>query len=544
MRRNEFQTARRSFLVGSAALLSASAFPVFSDGRRATIDVLLNEGKQTISPDNFGYLLEVIGTSVYDGVWVGEKSKIPHIDGIRKDLIEHLRKIKASVIRWPGGSFASNYDWKDGIGPRSERPTRTSFWNDKFPKEVPNGPQRFDPNQFGTHEFIRLCELTGARPFLSANTRSLPALEFDRWMEYCNAPADSATLAKPRAKNGSREPFNVKYWGIGNEPWGDDGALTAQEYLTQYRNFASMVPQYDFKPQLIACGGTYDWVHTIMEGTKNKTWPDIHPQLMSIHHYPGYKRDPLKFDDQDWYDFLAGGAYLEEVIERTWQIMAISDSGHDTKIAVDEWGAILEKGTELSPENYWSRAVTLRDAVSAAIQLDVLNRQSDKVTLACFTGLMNQEGGVFMTQGDKFVASAIYHVFDLYAAHQGGQFIPTHFDAPTISYDWKGTPSWYEIQSKALNSLSGSASLKGKTLTLTVVNPHVSESREARINLGDARARSAQMTVMRHEEIHAQNTFDHPNVLKPIELALKVQGSSFITEFTAASINRLSLELA
>jgi alpha-N-arabinofuranosidase len=537
------KATRRSFLLGSAALLGGSALPSFGASSQATIDVLLNEGKQSISSDNFGYLLEVIGTSVYDGVWVGENSGIPNIGGIRKSLVEHLKHINASVIRWPGGCFASNYDWKDGIGPRSDRPIRTSFWNDKLPRSVPNGPQRFDPNHFGTHEYMRLCEITGARPFLNANTRSLPPLEFDRWVEYCNAPAGTTTLTKLRAKNGSREPFNVKYWGIGNEPWGYDGALTAEEYLAQYRNFASMFPQYDSRPQLMACGGTYDWVHTIMEGTKNKPWPDIRPQLMSIHHYPGYQRDPLKFDEQDWYEFLAGGAYLEDVIERTWQVMAISDPSHDTKIAVDEWGAILKKGTELSPANFWSRAVTLRDAVSAALQLDILNRQSEKVTLACFTGLINQEGGLFMSEGDKFVATGIYHVFYMYAPHQGGQLIPTHFDSPVVTFDWKGEPSWDELRSNRLSGLSGSASLKGKTLTLTVVNPHVTESRETRINLGQAQVRSAQITVLRSDDIHAQNTFDQPNVLRPVEKALDAQGSSFMAAFSPASINRLTLEL-
>lgn len=538
------RVSRRSFIAGTAGLFGVSVFPCLAAANRATIDVLLGEARSTvISPDNFGYLLEVIGTSVSNGVWVGERSKIPNIGGIRKDLVNHMRRMKASVIRWPGGSFASSYDWKDGIGPRSERPTRTSFWNDKFPKEVPNGPQRFDPNQFGTHEFMELCKLTGGRPFLSANTRALPPLEFDRWVEYCNAPAGATTLAKLRAKNGSPEPFDVRYWGIGNEAWGDDGALTAEEYLTQYRNFASMVPNYGSKPQLLACGGTYDWVHTIMEGTKNKTWPDIHPQLMSIHFYPAYERDPLRFNDQDWYDYLAGSAYLERVIERTWEIMAISDPQHDTQIAVDEWGAILKKGTELSPENYWSRAVTLRDAVSAGLQLDVLNRQSDKVKLACFTGLINQEGGVFLTQDDKFVATGIYHVFAMYAPHQGGQLVPTRFSAPEITYSWVGKPSWGEMTSNTLNGLNGSASLKEKTLTLTIVNPHVSEPRETQINLRDAGVVSAALSVLRHDDIHAQNTFAAPDTLKPVETTLEVTGSSFVISFAPASVNRLTLEL-
>jgi alpha-L-arabinofuranosidase len=544
MSENDLKIDRRSFLAGTAGLLAAAAsFPVHAQNDRATIDVLLNEGQGTIAPDNFGYLLEVIGTSIYDGVWVGEKSKIPNIGGIRKDLIEHLRKINASVIRWPGGCFASNYDWKDGIGPQSQRPTRTSFWNDKFPKDVPNGPHRFDPNQFGTHEYMHLCKLTGGRPMLNANTRGLPPQEFDRWFEYCNAPAGTTTLANLRAKNGSKEPFDIKYWGIGNEPWGYDGALTAEEYLTQYRNFASMVPEYSFKPQLMICGGSLDWVNKMMAGTKNKTWPDIRPQLMSLHHYPSYKRDALKFDDQDFYEYLAGSAYLENLIERTWEVMAISDPEHYTKIAVDEWGAILEKGTELSSTNYWSRAVTLRDTLSAALSLDLLNRHSDKVTMACFTGLMNQEGGIFLTEGSKFVATGIYHVFEMYAPHQGAQLIPIHINAPSITHNYKGPRPNAFLQNNRLAGLNGSASLKSKTLTLTVVNPHVTEARETRVDLGDARVNSARMTVLRHDDIHAQNTFDEPNILRSVEMPVRAQGSSFVCHFPSTSVSRLTIEL-
>lgn len=558
---NDLTTTRRAFLAGSTGLLAASALPALAQSGRARIDVLLDEPQGVIPQDNFGYLLEVIGTSIYDGIWVGEKSKIPNVGGIRKDVIDHLKRITPSVIRWPGGCFASSYDWRDGIGPRAKRPRRTSYWNDKFKPDVPIGPQRFDPNHFGTDEFMRLCQLTGARPYLNANTRSLTAHEFDRWVEYCNSPAGSTTLADERARNGSREPYGVRYWGIGNEVWGLDGGMSLEEYLETYKRFAYHVPVYGEPPQLVAVGApsghSLDWINGLMEGVLGTHLPTA-LSAISVHWYAGNPSndfapgqtflgtfdqgvkltlpDPLNFDASGWYSMLGEYARLERYIERHWQIMAASDPQHRVKLAVDEWGAICAKGTELSPENYWSRAVTLRDVLGAALTLDIFNRHCEKIQVACFTGLINQEGGLFLTEGEKFVASGIYHVFRAYAAHQGGKLIRTEFATPSIDYR-------SERKSGSIQGLNGSASLKGKTLTLTVVNPHVSEPQEAAIQLGSTRVKSARLAVISHADIHAINTFDSPNVLRPVERDVEASGGSLVCAFPAASVNRLTIEL-
>jgi alpha-N-arabinofuranosidase len=544
---------RRGFSAGMAGMMIANGAPTTcraaaAGSANATIEISLGESNGIIPRENFGCLLEVIGSSIYDGVWVGEKSNIPNVGGIRKELIDGIRLIGTGVIRWPGGCFSSNYDWRDGIGPQKDRPTRTSFWNDKLPREVPIGPQRFDPNHFGTDELVRLCKLTGAQPFLNANTRSLGAQVFDRWVEYCNSPAGSTSLSKQRAVNGSIEPFGVKYWGVGNEPWGYDGQLTATEYLTIYKEFASMLPVYGARPELVAaCGpnSNLEWVSTILEGTKNyKNIAPIFPSLMSIHHYPGTDRT-TNFDEQDWYEFLAGASWLDQVIEETWAVMASADPNHDTKIAVDEWGAVLAKGTEVSAENYWSRAVTLRDVVHAGLTLDILNRQSDKVKLACFTGLINQEGGIFIAEGKNFVPTGVYHVFELYKPHQGGQLIPTHFDAPTVNINYTGPVTSIVGKSfKSLWGLNGSASLKGKTLTLTVVNPHLHEHRETTVKLISAKATSVVLTSISNDDIHAQNTFERPNILVPVRQLLDASGASFVATLSPASVNRLTVQLA
>src|ERR1700719_329955 len=209
------------------------------------IEVLLAEPLGTISPNIYGHFTENLGGVIYDGVWVGEKSKVPNLNGIRKELIEEMRKIKAPVVRYPGGCFADSYDWKDGIGPAAKRPRRTNFWaGDPLVRNQGNIPQKYDPNEFGTNEFFQFCKLAGGQPYLAANVRSLPASDFYRWVEYCNSPAGSTTLADLRASTGSKDPFNVRYWGIGNESWGCGGEFTAQEYAGEFRRFTTWGPRF------------------------------------------------------------------------------------------------------------------------------------------------------------------------------------------------------------------------------------------------------------------------------------------------------------
>src|SRR5271169_347768 len=223
---------RRDFLRNSALGIAGLAFsrslsgPAAAQARTvdAHIEVLIDEPLGTISPNIYGHFTEDLGGVLYDGLWVGENSKIANVNGIRKSVIDHMRTIKAPVVRYPGGCFADSYDWRDGIGPRDQRPRRTNFWANDDPKQPAD--HKYDPNQFGTNEFVQFCKLVGAEPYLAANVRSLPAEAFYRWVEYCNSPAGSTTLADQRAAFGSAEPYNVRYWGVGNESWGCGGNFT------------------------------------------------------------------------------------------------------------------------------------------------------------------------------------------------------------------------------------------------------------------------------------------------------------------------------
>jgi alpha-N-arabinofuranosidase len=224
---------RRLFLGTAAATCVAPSLR--SQTADAHVEILLDEPVGTIAPEIYSHFVEHLGTVVYGGIWVGENSKIPNIGGIRKELVEKLRKVRPAVVRWPGGCFADQYDWRDGVGERSKRPRRTNYWVDAkewSKNSSKTGPQRFDPNHFGTIEFFRFCRLAGAAPYFAANLRSLPAQEFWRWVEYCNSPAGSTTLADQRASDGEREPLNVRFWGVGNESWGCGGEFTPEDYAS------------------------------------------------------------------------------------------------------------------------------------------------------------------------------------------------------------------------------------------------------------------------------------------------------------------------
>src|SRR5659263_198005 len=196
------------------------------------IDVLYPEKIGTINPNIYGHFTEHIGGVIYDGIWVGEDSEIPNIKGFRKELVEMFRKINPPVVRWPGGCFAETYDWRDGIGNRDDRPTRVNWWY--------TDDQRLETNQVGTHEFMDFCRLVDAEPYFAANATTVTPLHIRDWIEYCNFPQGSTTLAKEREQNGSSEPFEVKYWGLGNESWGGGGNMTPQDYCTVYRRLSKI----------------------------------------------------------------------------------------------------------------------------------------------------------------------------------------------------------------------------------------------------------------------------------------------------------------
>jgi alpha-L-arabinofuranosidase len=535
---------RRDFFAGIAGTALLSCAPMPGQSADSSIDVFVNELIGTISPNIYGHFTEHIGGVIYDGVWVGENSTIPNIGGIRKAIVDGLKRIKAPIIRWPGGCFADSYDWKDGIGPAAQRPERTNFWevHPDAKRLHENGLQLFDNNAFGTDEFIRFCRLSQAEPYLAVNLRSLSAIDFDRWVEYCNSPAGSTTYAKMREAGGSREPFKVQYWGVGNESWGCGGNFQPEDYASEFRRFTEWVPAFGQDLYFIAAGpndNDVDWTRRFFGQlfTGKHAYQNSHFRGWSIHHYSRVpKGDALHFSPKEWYALLQSADMMEQIILDNWAIMGEYDRNHRIKLIVDEYGSWHQAGTEIDPTHIFGQQITIRDAVLTALTLDCFNRHPDKVSMANCAQLVNNLNALFLAHEDKFWATPNFHVFEMYVAHQGAQAVRTSFAAPKIASTVAGSDNGFW-------GLKGSASLKGKTLTITAVNPSTDAPRETQIVLHGANAASAVGALLSSGDIHAHNTFEQQNAVVPKQAEVKLQGHTLRFNFPPACVAKLQIEL-
>ncbi len=543
---------RRDFLRTAAAAAAVTLAPRTSQAADSRIEVAIGEPIATITPDLYGHFVEHLGGVVYDGVWVGEKSRIPNTAGIRQALIDHMRRLPPGAIRWPGGCFADSYDWRDGVGAQGSRPRRTNFWVNDMAK-LPDGPGKYDPNHFGTNEFIRLCRLAGGEPYLAANLRSLPARDFYQWVEYCNSPAGSSTLAELRAASGDREPFGVRFWGVGNETWGCGGNLTAEEYATEYRRFTAWVPRYGVDMAFIGAGpgsGDVQWTRGFFTKLTEKGDGALRSiRGWALHHYSWNvsrgattdwnegKGDAVRFTNDEWYELLKEGARIDDLITSHWAVMGEIDRRRRVKLVVDEWGAWYRPGTEVHPTHLFGQQSTMRDALLTGLTLDTFHRHADKVVMANVAQLVNCLHSLFLAHEDRFVATPAFHVFELYAPHVGGQSVRTIVSAPVVTYARVDSTG-------SLWGLAGSASVKGKTVTLTVVNPHLTEPREAEIALRGASIASMRADVVHAMDIHDVNTFEHPKAIVPqAGHAETPRGNVVIHRFPPASVTRLTIGL-
>ncbi|HEX4425237.1 MAG TPA: alpha-L-arabinofuranosidase C-terminal domain-containing protein [Terriglobales bacterium] len=545
---------RNSALGAGAFLLSRNspfASAATSTGPDSRIEVLPGETLGTISPNIYGHFAENLSGVIYDGIWVGENSKIPNVNGIRKDLIDEMRKIKPPVVRYPGGCFADSYDWRDGVGPVDKRPRRTNFWAEGEAVTAPTS-HKYDPNRFGTNEFVHFCKLIGAQPYLAANVRSLPAEQFYQWAEYCNSPAGSTTLADTRAAAGYAEPFDVRYWGVGNESWGCGGNFTPQEYAVEFRRYTTWVPRYGQPLSFIASGpndDSWDWTRGFLEEIVRKGPGELRNIYgMALHYYAWNlsrgktrnwvegKGDALKFEPVDWYELMQQGDVMESLINGHWQIMGEIDKEHRVKLVVDEWGPWYRPGSEATPGDQLEQMPTLRDAIFSGLTLDTFNRHPEKVAMANCAQLINCLNSLYLAHEDKFCVTPVGHVLAMYAAHQGGQGLKTIFSSPSVNYDRDGKPSSFW-------GLKGSASLQDKNLVLTVVNPHVSDARETELGVRGATIKSGTVTTLTNSDIHAHNTFEQRNVVTPQERDLGSGGRSINFTFPPASVTKLALTL-
>lgn len=492
----------------------------------------------------------------YDGIWVGENSRVPNVNGIRRSIVDALKQIKAPVIRYPGGCFADSYDWRDGVGDRAKRPRRTNFWYGVAGKDVAlNSTSRIEPNEFGTNEFMRFCQLTGAKPYLAANLRGLGAQAFYEWIDYCNSPAGTTSLGVQRASGPmpSRGGFGVEYWGIGNESWGCGGEMLPDEYAEEFRRFTAAYPGYGVPLKFVGAGASSDdpnWTRGFFSKMREKSDGMFERRVhgWGIHHYSwnvsggrttdwdAGKGDALKFGPEEYFELLNEANRLEGFIKQHWEIMGEFDRQHHTKIFVDEWGSWHRPGTELKPEHLLGQQNTMRDAILAAITLDIFNRNADKVVMGNIAQLVNCLHSLFLADGDKFIKTPTYHVFDMFTPHMNGRSVRTVFAAPEIGYERNGKPAKFF-------GLAGSASVAGKVLTLTVTNPHMTQTVDGFISIRGAKAVSGTARILTTKDVHDHNTFEQPAAVEPRNAAVQIGSDGVSFNFAPASVTQFQVTL-
>jgi alpha-N-arabinofuranosidase len=526
------RTAIRMMALAGASAATATAPRVMRAhvGAAAELSVtaLLEEPIATIRPGLYSQFAEHIGGVIYDGIWVGTESKIPNVNGIRTALVEHVRKLGPVAVRWPGGCFADKYHWRDGIGPASSRPRRFGRWREET-----------ESNHFGTHEFLRFCRLCGVEPYLAANVGTGSPEEFQQWVEYCNAPAGSTSLADDRARNGQHDPFRVRYWGVGNESWGCGGKFIPEDYCREYRRFTDWLPLYGVPLYLIAAGpdgNNHDWTRRFFARWVDGQRAPIHG--WAPHYYCGTTGHALDFTTDQWYEQLHKANEMERLVKDQWSILGEFDHEHRIKLVIDEWGSWHPAGTEINKRHLYEQMSTLRDGLVAALTLDTFNRNADKIDMANIAQLINNLHSLFLADGDRFVATPNFYVYTMYRPHQGAKAVKIDVEAPEISFKTGNAV-------RQLFRLAGSASVSDqKSLTLTLVHAHATTPAELIIRLRGGRAEQVRQTVLTHSTLNAHNTFEQPDTVVPKTTEFVARASELKCVLPPASINRFEIGLA
>ncbi len=460
----------------------------------------------TISKNIYGHFSEHLGRCIYGGIWVGKDSPIPNTDGIRNDVAEALKKLRIPVLRWPGGCFADEYHWMDGIGPYEKRPKMiNTHWGGVV-----------EDNSFGTHEFMRFCEMIGAEPYINGNVGSGTVYEMQQWVEYITFDGVSP-MSELRKQNGRAEPWKLKFFGVGNENWGCGGNMRPEYYADVYRRYATYVRNYGSnKIFKIACGpseGDTHWTEVLMrEACKFMDGLSLHYYTIPTGNWSD-KGSSTEFDEAEWFSTLRNTLRMDELIRKHSTIMDKYDPEKRVALIVDEWGTWynVEPGTN---PGFLYQQNTVRDALVAGINLNIFNTYCDRVRMANIAQLVNVLQSVILTEGEKMVLTPTYHVFDMYKDHMEGKLLQTGISGTAPEYGFNG-------ENIPAISVSSSMSPDSDEILVTLCNLDPENSQDIRIEIrgsGLRQYKTASCTVLAGSAINAHNTFDAPDNVKPATL--------------------------
>lgn len=457
-----------------------------------------------INKEIYGHFSEHLGRCIYEGIFVGEDSPIPNVNGMRTDVVEALKAIKVPVLRWPGGCFADEYHWMEGIGPRENR---KKIINTHWGGVV-------EDNSFGTHEYFELCRQLGCETYVNGNLGSGTVQEMSEWVEYMTFEGVSP-MAELRKQNGHEKAWKVDFFGVGNENWGCGGNMNPDYYANEYRRYQTYVRNYhkDHSIQKICCGANvddYEWTEEVLKTCFNHSPEKAHGFMdgLSLHYYvhpEGWevKGSATDFDDKVWYKTLSKAWYMDELIRRHGNIMDQYDPHKEIGMIVDEWGTwfTVEPGTN---PGFLYQQNTMRDALVAGMTLNIFNKHSDRVKMANLAQIVNVLQAVILTEGDKMIKTPTYHVFDMYQYHQDAKLVESHVDTEMI-----GMEEEYQVP-----DLTESVSVAADgTMHITLTNQSLEHDCDMDVIIAEKQVAAVKGEIVA-EEMHAMNTFEEPETVQ------------------------------
>ncbi|MDB5017865.1 MAG: alpha-N-arabinofuranosidase [Mucilaginibacter sp.] len=485
-----------------------------------------NDSKLTVSKYIYGQFAEHLGHGIYSGFWVDRSLPVEKQGRIRMDVVKALKKIKIPTLRWPGGCFADEYHWRDGIGPDAQRPRMVNT----------NWGGVTEDNSFGTHEFLELCSLLGCEPYIAANVGSGTVEEMSKWIEYVNSNSTS-TVVEQRKKNGHPAPYKVTFWGIGNESWGCGGNMTPDFYADQFKRYAAFAKNYPSAPlKKIASGpnsGDYNWTEVCMKNIPaNLMWG------LSLHYYTvptgnwSHKGSATSFDESEYFKTMENCLEMENLVTKHSAIMDKYDPDKKVALVVDEWGVWTDVEPGTNP-GFLYQQNSLRDALIAATTLNIFNNHCDRVRAAALAQTVNVLQSLILTDKDKMLLTPTYHIFDMYQMHQDARYLPIKLNSPEYELDGKKIP--------AIN-VSASQDASGK-VHISLVNLDLHNNITISANLKDIHWKTVTGQILTSVNITDINTFQQPHKLRLESFkGAKKEGIDLLVVMPAKSAVMLELE--
>ena len=481
-----------------------------------------------INPELQGHFSEHLGRCIYEGLFVKEDSGIPNTNGMRNDVVSALKEMKIPVLRWPGGCFADEYHWMDGIGPKGSRKKMiNTHWGGVV-----------EDNSFGTHEFMELCRQLGCKTYVNGNVGSGSVREMSEWVEYMTFEGVSP-MADLRKENGHADAWTVDYFGVGNENWGCGGNMTPEYYANLYRRYQTYVRCYDPKRQItkICCGPNaddYDWMEEVLKVCFDSE-EKFHGFMdgISLHYYTvphewEHKGSATDFDEKEWYLTLRKTLYMKELIERHTAIMDRYDKKGEVGLMVDEWGTWYDVEPGTNP-GFLYQQNTMRDAVVAGINLNLFNKHCNRVKMANIAQLVNVLQSVILTDGDKMVLTPTYHVFKMYSCHQGAELVQSHVETKQIGIE----------EENMVPNLTESVSVSDNTVHITMTNLSCTEDYDIDGTLVDAPIRFVKGSIITGN-FRDHNTFACADQVKETDFSsVQTEGNKLRFTIPANSVIRI-----